>query len=74
MCHGHAYGVKRGLDELAVNAQREGCALALYGHTHEKRDTVISGVRLINPGALKNGNFAILTIDGDAVNAGFMTV
>ena len=55
-CHGHRYGVKRGLDDLVARAKELGCTVALYGHTHianiEERD----GVLCINPGAL--GDYA----------------
>lgn len=49
--HGHAYGVKYGLEGLADAAKEEGVDVAFYGHTHFADDTVINGVRLINPGA-----------------------
>ncbi len=58
-CHGHKYGVKSGLGNLAKAAKKRGAQIALYGHTHEAKITEIDGVTLINPGAfwgtLQNG-------------------
>ncbi len=50
-CHGHLYGVKKSLADLAAEAKRRGCALALYGHTHEPLVTQVEGVTLVNPGS-----------------------
>ena len=49
-CHGHLYSVKSTLTRLALKAKQEGCALALYGHTHEARESLIDGVTIVNPG------------------------
>lgn len=73
-CHGDGFRVKRGLDDLAEAAKREGCSLALYGHTHIRRDCAINGVRIINPGAMKDGGFAVISIDGTETNAEFLNV
>jgi len=34
LCHGHSFGVKGGIDTLALSARRSGVDIALYGHTH----------------------------------------
>ncbi len=52
-CHGHRYGVKRELTELAQEAKARGCEIALYGHTHTPLVSVVDGVTLINPGSLR---------------------
>ncbi len=51
-CHGHRYGVKRGLGGLAARAGELGCSVALYGHTHRADIAEVDGVLCINPGAL----------------------
>lgn len=51
-CHGHKYGVKSRLDRLAARAKEQGCAIALYGHTHRAAAEEVNGVLCINPGAL----------------------
>lgn len=74
LTHGHAYGVKRGLDDLCAAAVKGNCALALYGHTHERRDIVKNGVRMVNPGALKDGCYAIVSIDGGGITVDMRNV
>ena len=34
MMHGHAYGVKSGLDRAVAHAQNKGADVLLFGHTH----------------------------------------
>lgn len=65
--HGHLYGVKQSLRDLAEIAEDRGCDMVFFGHTHTFTDTVIDGVRLINPGALIGGSYAFVTIDGDKI-------
>ena len=50
ICHGHTlYDDER---EVAREAKANGCSLAFFGHTHVPTDTVIDGVRVINPGSI----------------------
>ena len=68
--HGHAYGVKDGLERLAMQAKERGCQVALYGHTHLAQITEMDGVTLINPGTLrypigKGGGYAYLVVHKD---------
>ncbi len=51
-CHGHARGVKYGLDRLWYAAMENEAQVALYGHTHVADSTIERGVHLINPGAV----------------------
>ena len=51
-CHGHLYSVKTTLVKLAERAKELDCRIALYGHTHEARESEIDGVTLLNPGTL----------------------
>ena len=48
--HGHLYNVREELDTLAFIANKEGCQIALYGHTHVSDYRVVNGVTVINPG------------------------
>lgn len=71
-CHGHRYGVKRDLDQLAREAKKRGCDIALYGHTHNALITEIDGVTLINPGTLRHaagegGSYCYLVINKDKI-------
>ena len=52
--HGHTYGVKWGVRDLILRAQRNGAYIALFGHTHEpylERDKG-SGIYILNPGSI----------------------
>lgn len=51
-CHGHLFGVREGLEGLAAVATKNGCSVALFGHTHEVADTIVNGVRCLNPGSI----------------------
>ncbi len=69
-CHGHKYGVKRGLASLLNEAKRRGCDIVLYGHTHDSAITEIDGVTLINPGSARypageGGSYCYLVINKD---------
>lgn len=64
-CHGHSYRVKSTLAELALEAKKRGCDVALYGHTHEARIDELFGVTLINPGTLNRyskGSYCYLVL------------
>ena len=52
MCNGHRYSVKLTLARLAEEAEKNGCTVALYGHTHEAEVREENGVLLINPGCM----------------------
>ncbi len=65
--HGHLFGVKQSVRDLAEIAKERGCGIVFFGHTHSYTDLEIDGVRMINPGALCDGSYAYLTIDGDSI-------
>ncbi len=52
--HGHIQRVKWSLDELYRTAKDNGCDIALFGHTHEKKCQYRDGIYLVNPGSLGN--------------------
>ena len=61
-CHGHKWGVKNGLYSLYYHALEEECPLVFYGHTHIASEMKEDGVRMLNPGALRDGNYMLFTI------------
>ena len=65
--HGHLQDVKYGCDRLSYYAESQDADIALYGHTHEAFAGWVGGVLLVNPGALMDGCFAELTLDGKSV-------
>ena len=69
--HGDAYGVKYGLTRYMFKAKSENVRLALYGHTHIRNMETDGELTLLNPGALKDGRYAVITVDGDAFSVEF---
>lgn len=50
LTHGHRYGVKSGMDQLARAAKEKGVDVVCFGHTHEALNMPDRGVWLFNPG------------------------
>lgn len=50
--HGHAFGVKSGLERFEAMARGLGVDIALYGHTHIPYTKYADGMYIMNPGAL----------------------
>lgn len=67
--HGHNQGVKYGLERLSYYAEEIGAEIALFGHTHRQFAGYVGRVLLVNPGSLRNGDYATLTLDGRQVLA-----
>ena len=65
--HGHMQDVKYGYDKLSYCAEDRGADIALFGHTHVPYVGWAGGVLLVNPGALMNGCYGELLIDGARV-------
>lgn len=66
-CHGDKYGVKYTLGRLAERAEKRGCAVALYGHTHRPAENEERGVALFNPGTLSRygrNTYLYLVVNG----------
>ena len=59
-CHGDRYRVKQTLGFLSLRAQEVGAQAALYGHTHLPAVEWVGGVLLVNPGALRDGRYALM--------------
>ena len=52
LVHGHAHGVRRGLDRLVYSAKEHGATAAFFGHTHVPFASKHGGVFVMNPGSL----------------------
>ena len=63
LCHGHTRQVKFMLEPLSYRAQELGASVALFGHTHARCMQNVGGVLLVNPGALKDGRYALMDIE-----------
>lgn len=66
--HGHLYWVKYGLQALTYRALELQAQVVCFGHTHQPLARRESGVLLLNPGALTDGCYALLSMD-EAGNA-----
>ena len=60
--YGHEYRAKQGLEKLASYAKQNNCNIAVFGHIHKQTNEIVDEVLLVNPGAFKNGDYAILTL------------
>ncbi|MBQ8954840.1 MAG: metallophosphoesterase [Clostridia bacterium] len=67
LCHGHTHRVKYALEPLSYHAEAVGASVALFGHTHARCVQNLGGVLLVNPGALKDGRYALLEIENGGV-------
>lgn len=65
LTHGHLFRLKLTLDLLASKALSEQARIAVYGHTHKQGFVLVNGVTCVNPGALKNGEYAFLELLND---------
>ena len=52
LTHGHRSLLFYDPAPLAAYAQRNKCDVVCYGHTHVYNDTVIDGIRMLNPGSI----------------------
>lgn len=64
--HGHLYNAKLTLANLSYKAEESNCNLVLFGHTHVPTNTVMGGVRLVNPGSASayDASCAVIETDG----------
>ena len=58
--HGHMHDVYFDIFKLYLLAKESNVDYVLYGHTHNQILEEYEGVTFINPGALKDGNYALL--------------
>ena len=71
LTHGHKHNVKLFLTAAANAASEGGADILLFGHTHKQTDRTVStpqgDVRAVNPGSVRDGRYAVLTLsDGHA--------
>ena len=75
-CHGHLLNVRFSLQKLLTSAESVRANIALYGHTHKSGmyNDPVTGVCAINPGALCEGKYAVLTLKKGAFDIEFKSV
>ncbi len=67
-CHGHRLSIKYGRDNLLMAARDNGCAAALFGHTHCRFEGYEYGIHLLNPGSCSCPR------DGNKPSYGFLDI
>ena len=75
-CHGHIFNVRFSLRELLSSAQSVRANVALYGHTHKSAmyNDPVTGICAINPGALCDGKYCVMTIENGSFDIDFKTL
>ena len=63
--HGHLQDVKYGYEKLSYYAEDQNATIALFGHTHDPFVGFVGPVLLMNPGALMDGRYGELVLDGN---------
>ena len=66
MTHGHLHNVYFDTFKLYLLAKEQNRDYVLFGHTHQQMLDEYDGVKFINPGALKDGHYAIIC-DGEII-------
>ncbi len=67
--HGHKFKARYSLSLLLKEAKDRGANLVCFGHTHCPMIKEIDGLMVINPGSLKNGNYALIMINDGKITA-----
>ena len=68
--HGHYEYVKSGLGGLISVSRRNNCKLALYGHTHNQQEDNYEGIKMFNPGSIRNDEYGVI----DVIDNGFICI
>ena len=66
LTHGHLYDVYFDIFKLYLLAKENNVNYVCYGHTHIANIEEFEGVTFINPGALKDGSYAL--INGEEIS------
>jgi len=67
--HGHEYKAKLSKALMLKTAKENNCNIVCFGHTHKQFCEYIDDILFVNPGALKNGEYALLTINDDGTKS-----
>lgn len=67
-CHGHRYDVKSGLYRLYLAAKEQNARICLFGHTHSQFAEDRDGLLLLNPGSIRKGDFAVISVDNGNIS------
>ena len=74
LTHGHMQAVKHdSYALLTLEAKKNGCDVALFGHTHVNTHKEVNGVTVFNPGSISSprdftgGTYGIITIENEKI-------
>lgn len=74
LTHGHMQAVKHdSYALLTLEAKKNGCDVALFGHTHVNTHKEVNGVTVFNPGSISSprdftgGTYGIITIENGKI-------
>ncbi len=75
-CHGHIFDVRYTLTSLLKKAEGVRANIALYGHTHKANmyNDPVTGICAINPGALCERKYCVLTIEKGQFDIEFKSI
>ncbi len=74
LTHGHKYGVKQGLYRLFLRAKETGATVVFYGHIHRQKADEEEGIKFICPGAVKNGQYAVVKLENGKIETEFRSL
>lgn len=68
--HGHRYGVKQSLLQIAFAGREKGAQVVAFGHTHQPYCAYRDGLWLINPGACSGSrpSYGVVNIEAGQAN------
>ena len=72
LTHGHDYRAKLTTGLMLEKAKQNFCDVVCFGHTHLQSNQKLDGILFVNPGAFKNGDYAILEIDQNGTISVFL--
>ncbi len=70
----HGDGSPFGIERRILKNFENKPDLILFGHTHCKEDKIIENIRMINPGALCDGNFCKINIYDNEIDVEFCKI
>ena len=65
--HGYMENVKYGNDRLKMRAADYQAHIALYGHTHNPVTFYEDGIWFVNPGSIRDGNYAVIDLEKNGI-------
>ncbi len=73
--HGHTYDVKYTLMRIIDHAESVKANAVFYGHTHKaKFYRAPNGICAVNPGAMYDGRYAVVTLEKDNIDVKFKSI